>query len=205
MGGYPQITQITPMTNSANSSRISTSTVSGRRSSVVVVRPKTTGQVRAIFGEARRCGLDNEALHEVVASVLLATQRGSGPTVREGVTVADGALADTRATAPSIAALTYAQAERVIQRLKGRQFVPRRTLQYRRKKQGVQQIVSLDQVLLIAALATQRKWSAGSLVKFCKRQCGHHPLRTTADANKVIEALKDMNRRDGLWWGNVAA
>ncbi|PYS69309.1 MAG: hypothetical protein DMF69_17400 [Acidobacteria bacterium] len=145
-------------------------------------RDHTTGQVRAIFGEARRCGLDNELLHELVADVI----RGSSPTVMEG--------------AVSIKSLTFAQAEAVIQKLKGKSFVPLRTLQYRRQSAGIKQVVQEGQLKLIADLASQREgWTAETLVNFCKRQCGHHPLRTTEDANKVIEALKSMNQREGLW------
>jgi hypothetical protein len=142
-------------------------------------RPKTTGQVRAIFGEARKCGLDNDALHEVVASVL-STQHSARGEV-------------------SIAKLSYSEADAVIERLKGKSFVPRRTLQYRRAKQGIKQVVQEGQLTLIAELATQRNWPAQTLIDFCIRQCEHHPLRTTEDANKVIEALKSMNKREGLW------
>lgn len=143
-------------------------------------RPKTTLQLRAIFGEARKCGLDNDALHELVASVLVSTGSGSDRVA-------------------SIKELSYTEAERVIERLKGKSFVPRRTLQYRRQKAGIKQVVQEGQLQKIAELASQRQWSPESLVKFCKRQCGHHPLRTTEDANKVIEALKSMNKRDDLW------
>jgi hypothetical protein len=136
-------------------------------------RLKTTAQVRAIFGEAKRCGLDDETLREIVADIT----HGS----------------------TSISTLTFAQAEAVIQRLKGKSFVPLRTLQYRRAKAGVKQVVQEAQLTLIAQLASQRKWSAETLINFCKRQCGHHPLLTTEDANKVIEALKSMNKREGLW------
>jgi hypothetical protein len=179
-------------------------------------RPKSAGQVRTIFGEAKRRGLDNEALHELVADVLYSTGSGSNRLAvpdalgqasparitRDALGEASQAATRSMATASravSIAALTYAEAERVIQRLKGRSFVPLRTLQYRRKRAGVQQIITPDHEKKIAALASQRHWSAESLVNFCKRQCGHHPLRTTADANKVIEALKSMNKREGLW------
>lgn len=169
--------------------------------------PKTTAQVRAIFGEARRRGLDNETLHELVADVLNSIGSGSRAQRRFG-----GGDAGSRshsaatATAPcaveprtvSIAALSYTEAERVIHRLKGRSFVPRRTQQYRRAKAGVVQIVTDEQLTRIAALATQRQWSPQTLTTFCLRQCGH-PVRTTADANKVIEALKAMNERDCLW------
>lgn len=135
-------------------------------------RAKTSGQVRAIFGEAKRRGIDRETLADIVASVTLRTD--------------------------SIAALRHAEADRVIARLKDKSYVPTRTLQYRRAKAGVVQIVTEDQLTKIAELASQRKWSAETLLNFCLRQC-KHPVRTTTDANKVIEALKAMNRRDRLW------
>lgn len=203
-------------------------------------RPKTSGQVRAIYGEAKRRGLNNEMLHELVADVLYSTGSGSsGRAVHDALGETSNGFESSRgnegrlavairpaATAPravngsagipaggaqaaslqsdapctvSIASLSYAEAERVIQRLKGRSFVPRRTLQYRRQRAGVQQLVTHDQEVKIAALASQRNWSAGTLINFCRRQCGHYPLRTTADANKVIEGLKAMNERNGLW------
>lgn len=136
-------------------------------------KAKSTAQLRAIFGEARRCGLDDETLREVVADVT----KGS----------------------ISLSSLTFAQAEAVIQRLKGKSFVPLRTLQHRRQQAGVKQVVQEGQLKLIAELASQRNWQPEALISFCKRQCGHHPLRTTEDANKVIEALKSMNKREGLW------
>lgn len=136
-------------------------------------KPKTTGQVRTIFGQGRRCGLDPEQLRDAVEDVTKRTR--------------------------SIAALSYTEAEQVIARLKGREFVPRRTLQYRRQKAGIQQVVQQGQLTLIAELAAQRNWSAETLAGFCKRQCKHERPRTTGEANSVIEALKDMNRRDDLW------
>ena len=148
-------------------------------------RPKSPGQVRTIFGEAKRRGVDADQLHEIVADVVTqdAILRHAAP----------------HKNPESIKSLSYAEAERVIQRLKGHSFVPLRTLQYRRQRAGVKQIITRDQEEKIAALASQRHWSAETLVNFCKRQCGHHPLRTTVDANKVIEALKAMNKREGLW------
>ncbi len=136
-------------------------------------QPKSKGQVQAIFAEARRIGLDDEALRDVVES---STKR-------------------TR----SIKECTHAEAEAVIKKLKGNGFVPLRTLQYRRRKQGVEQMVQPAQLKLIAELASQRKWSAETLLKFCQRQCGHTRPRTTSQANKVIEGLKKMNHREGLW------
>jgi hypothetical protein len=139
------------------------------------LQPKSTAQVRAIYGIARRSGLDDELLHDTVESVTKRTR--------------------------SIAALTRLEADQVIAHLKGEAFTPtpRRTVQHRRKRAGVQQVIQQGQLDLIASLASQRGWSAQTLIDFCKRQCGHHPLRTTKDANKVIEALKSMNKRDALW------
>ena len=136
-------------------------------------RPKTTGQVRAIYAEAKKHGVDGEALRDVVADVTRRTR--------------------------SVKALTYSEAEKLIQRLKGESFVPLRTLQYRRQKAGIPQLVQPAQLTLIAELASQRDWTVEQTAKFCKRQCGREMPRTTSDANKVIEGLKKMNERDGLW------
>ncbi len=136
---------------------------------------KTYSQVKAIFAEARKRGLDNEALHDMVESITRRTR--------------------------SISSLSYAEAQKVIQRLKGDEFKPLRTLQYHRQKAGIKQLVQDAQLTLIAELASQRNWSAESLTKFCRRQCRHDRPRTTEDANKVIEGLKAMNKREGLWAG----
>lgn len=140
----------------------------------VNARPKSTGQVRAIFGLAKERGMDpEEALRDVVEAV---TQR-------------------TR----SISALSHAEAEQVIARLKGDRFTPRRTLQWRRKKAGVKQVVQEAQLTLIAELAAQRDWTAESLSKFCQRMIKRDRPATTQQANTITEALKAMNRRDHLW------
>jgi hypothetical protein len=136
------------------------------------LQPKTQPQVRAIYGLARKRGLDNEELHALVKDATHKT---------------------------SIANLNVTEADVVITKLGGEPLAARRTVQHRRQKAGVQQVVQQGQLELIAALASQRHWPAQALIDFCKRQCGHHPLRTTKDANKVIEALKSMNRREGLW------
>jgi hypothetical protein len=136
-------------------------------------KPKTTGQVRAIHAEAAKRGIDPDTLRDIVADVTRRTR--------------------------SIKELTYIEAQRVIQRLKGSAFVPLRTLQYRRQKAGVPQLVTAEQLTLIAELASQRKLTVEGLSRLCKRACKREVPRSTADANKVIEALKSMNRRDGLW------
>jgi len=142
------------------------------------VRPHTAGQLRAIYALGRKRGLDNDDLHDSILSGL----------ANNSIARRTGSFTD----------LTFSEAERAIARLKGRDFVPLRTLQHRRAKSGVVQIVTDEQLTKIAFLATQRKWSPQTLTNFCVRQCGH-PVRTTVDANKVIEALKAMNERDHLW------
>lgn len=139
---------------------------------------KIPSQVRAIFAEAKKRGLKDEDLRDVVEDVTKHTRH--------------------------ISELTYAQAQNVIRRLKAEQFVPTRTLQYRRAKSGIKQLVANEQLTLIAELASQRKWPAETLRNFCVKQCGKEKPRTTVDANKVIEALKAMNKRDGLWAANAA-
>lgn len=148
-------------------------------------RKKTNGQVRAIFGLAKLIGLDREALRELVADVVTQDAISRRASIRDD--------------ADSIKSLSYSEAEKVIQRLKGKSFVPLRTLQYRRAKSGVKQMVTAELLKKIAELASQRDWSAETLQNFCIRQCKHAKPLTTSDANKVIEALKAMNERDHLW------
>lgn len=137
-------------------------------------QPKSTQQVRKIFGLSRSIGMGDELLRDTVESVIKRTRH--------------------------ISELTKSEADQVIDHLLSRSGqTPRRTVHYRRAKAGVEQVVQQGQLNLIAELASQRNWSAEALKNFCIRQCGHFPLRTTKDANKVIEALKKMNRRDGKW------
>jgi hypothetical protein len=142
-------------------------------------RPKSKGHLRAIYGLGREKRMDNDELHQFVLSrlPLNSAARKSG----------------------SFADLTFAEAQRAIAALKGNDFVPLRTLQYRRQKAGIKQMVQKSQLDLIVELATQRNWTADTLEGFCLTVCKHKKPRTTADANKVIEGLKAMNRRDQLW------
>jgi hypothetical protein len=144
-----------------------------------VAQTKTANQVRAIYAEARKRGLDSDALHDMVESVTRRTR--------------------------SVSKLTHAEAQRVIQNLKGESFVPLRTLQYRRQKSGIAALVRPDQLTFIAELASQRDWSPETLTTFCQRQCKRNSPRTTNEANKVIEALKAMNKREGRWSGGPVA
>lgn len=139
------------------------------------VHAKSYDQVKAIFGAAKECGIDpGEPLRDVVEDVTRRTR--------------------------SIKALTHAEAEKVIKRLKGDSFVPTRTLQWRRQKAGIKQLVQDSQLTLIARLASQRDgWTGESMTKFCRKMIKRDRPITTDEANKIIEALKAMNRRDRLW------
>ncbi len=144
-------------------------------------QPKTTAQVRCIFGIARNLGMGDDLLHETVLSV---TSEGG----REGTS--------------RISQLSYSEAETVIQRLKAQQNkqTPRRTIQYRRQRAGAKQIATAapSQLELMRSLAHTRGMSDAGLESLCNRMLKHYPPRTTAETNKVIEALKAMNARDML-------
>lgn len=134
---------------------------------------KSTAQIKAIFGLARKRDLSDDALR---------------------------AVAETVTGQRSISALTRAAANNVIVALggvvQGTADVPLRTRQYRRQRAGVKRIVSPAQLEKLRTLAAARHWSDRTVDEFCTRQCGHARPRTTTDANKIIEALKAMNARD---------
>lgn len=136
---------------------------------------KSAGQVRHIFGLAKECGLDEELLHDVVETVT--KQR-------------------------SIRALTSRQADLVIAHLQSKvsRDTPRRTIQYRRQKAGSKQIATAapSHLELMRSLAHTRNMSDEGLEQLSKRIIKHYPPRTTIETNKVVEALKAMNRRDNV-------
>lgn len=133
---------------------------------------KSTGQVRCIFGLARQKGMDKDLLHETVLSVTKRTER--------------------------ISLLTYVEADAVIAHLKGKDYIPtpRRTVQHRRKRASVQQIAQPAHLDLMHSLARQRGMSDEGLEQLSNRIIKHFPPRTTSETNKVIEAIKAMNRRE---------
>lgn len=136
---------------------------------------KSKKQVKAIWSLARGKGLTDEQLHSLVA----ATVGGND----------------------SIRALSRTNADKVIVALGGTAFnkrIARRTRQDHHQQTGTKQIVTASQLDLIRSLAARRGWSEESLQKFCQRQIKRDQPATTIQANKIIEALKAMNRRDGL-------
>lgn len=98
--------------------------------------------------------------------------------------------------------LYYSEAVKIISRLDSyvnpkQDQTPRRTVNYRRAKAGVVEIISAAQRKYINDLLTQRDISPEGYRSLCFRMFRHHgEPRTTKEAGKVIEALKAMNERD---------
>jgi hypothetical protein len=140
---------------------------------------KTSTQIRAIFGLAKRnrFELDDDA------KAGLAVVASNGRTDR-------------------LSLLTFAEANVAIKNLGGEPFepryVPRRTENYRRPKAGVKQIAQPAHLELMYKLAAQRNMSSDGLERMGRRMIKTWPPRTTDETNKVVEALKSMNRRDRI-------
>ena len=137
-------------------------------------QPKSYSQVRHIFGLAKQIGLNEDLLHDTVESV---TQR-------------------TR----SIAALSSQEADLIISHLRSKaaKQTPLRTVQHRRQRAGAKQIATAapSHLQLMHGLARNRGMSEEGLAQLAERIIKHYPPRTTSETNKVIEALKSMNRRE---------
>jgi hypothetical protein len=138
-------------------------------------QPKTTSQLKAIFGLAKKNRVDEDTLHEY------AFQFTQGRTDR-------------------LSLLSFDEANALIKRLGGDPFAssrtPRRTENYRRQQAGVQQIAQPGHLEKMWKLAVERSMSANGLERMGLRMIKHWPPRTTDETNKIIEALKAMNKRD---------
>ena len=77
----------------------------------------------------------------------------------------------------------------------GTGHVAARTVRHHRQKANVKQMVSQKQLRLLADLAGKRNMSEAGLGSLCMRIIKRSSPVTTAQANKVIEALKSMNAR----------
>lgn len=138
--------------------------------------PKTTDQLRAIFGLGKNLGMDKEDLEA------LAGEKTGGTVTR-------------------LSLLSFDQANAMIEHLGGDPFpgaghVAARTERHRRQKAGVKQVETARHTRLIADLAAKRGLSEIGLAKLCMRIIKRSSPQTTAQGNKVVEALKAMNRRD---------
>jgi hypothetical protein len=153
-------------------------------------RSDATGQItdsqrRAIFGLAKQHGLDREGLRLVVEGVV---------------------NREIESERTGVSTLTFVEANRVIDKLGGVPFAGRREIRTR-SENGVKRMARpaksavASQLDYIAFLASQRPEMRGrpeALTAFIQRMIKKEIPGTTEEANVVIEALKAMNRRDGL-------
>ncbi|MBK8810681.1 MAG: hypothetical protein IPN69_08105 [Acidobacteria bacterium] len=82
---------------------------------------------------------------------------------------------------------------------------PKRTVNWRKRKAGIETIASAIQIDKMKALADGRGMSTDGLRALCARMLrddSGNPLewpRTTKQCNSIIEALKAMNKRDRIF------
>ena len=141
-------------------------------------QPKTTDQLRAIFGLGKKLGMEKEDLEQ------LAHDQTGGQVER-------------------LSALSFDQANAMIRHLGGDPFpapgvTPIRTANHRRQKAGVKQIETRKHLDMIDELAKLRNMTPEGLEKLCRRMIKKPRPATTQEGNKIVEALKAMNKRDGI-------
>lgn len=150
-------------------------------------KPLTDSQRRAVFGLVKRSGLDDDTLRAAVEAV-------TGRTV------------DFQHT--GVSDLSFEEGNALIVKLGGVPFASRELHRQRAKaeiKRAVRKGGNPDiksQLDLIAELASQREQMRGkpeALKAFCVRCIKKDAPTTTTEATVIIEALKAMNRREGLW------
>lgn len=138
-------------------------------------QPKTTEQLRVIFGLGNGRGLDKDALTQILID------RTGGKVER-------------------LSLMSFDQANEMIKHLGGDPIgsasgVPTRTKNYHRQKAGVVQLVTVQQLSKIGQLAKQRNMSTEGLESLCMKVIKKKRPTTTKEANKVTEALKAMIAR----------
>ncbi len=149
------------------------------------VTPKTTDQLRAIFGLGRERGHDKESLMEMAGKRLseLSFDEANGLIVQLG-----GEAFGSPPAGGGVAGLAG--------RGGGSGHVAKRTENYRKQKANVKTLVTAKQLRLMKDLADKRNMSQIGLASLCMRIIKRSAPQTTAQCNKVIEALKSMNARD---------
>lgn len=100
-----------------------------------------------------------------------------------------------------ISLLSFDEANTLIVNLGGDAFpapghVAKRTENYRKQKANVKTLVTQRQLKMMKDLADKRNMSQIGLASLCMRIIKRSAPQTTAQCNKVIEALKSMNARD---------
>lgn len=145
-------------------------------------QPKTTEQLRAIFGLGKKLGFDKERLEE------LASVQTAGQVER-------------------LSLLSFDQANAMIVHLGGDAFpqsalsdplsaVPRRTVNHHKQKAGIVTMASPKALALMDRLAAERNMTPEGLERMCLRMLKKKRPTTAKGCSAVIEAIKKMNARD---------
>lgn len=136
--------------------------------------PKSNAQLGRIFGLAKPLNCTKEDLEDLAFEI-------------------------TNGRVERLSLLSFDEANAMIERLGGSPLsqTPGRTLRHRRQKAGIVQIASHAQIAMLRKIAEKRGITEEGLERLCRRMLRGQPRpRTTAEANKIIEAIKAMNRRD---------
>lgn len=103
---------------------------------------------------------------------------------------------------PNMSDLTFDEANKVIIALGGEPFRAygnsKRNENYKKQQAGVKSIETDNHLNFIDELARLRGMTPEGVEKLATRMRLPWPPRTTAEGNKIVEALKAMNKRDGL-------
>lgn len=140
---------------------------------------------RAIYGVCRQEGIDNDLLH------LIVEQRFGKTSLK---------LLTEHECRELLDGLRQRWGGRGVSGLKGTARGRATAMEGRRDERGqVEHLVNARELALLREAAALRGWSQETLDAFCRRQNGGRALRTIGDLNRVLWALKAMNRRDGLY------
>ena len=138
---------------------------------------KTTGQLKRIFGLAKPVNCSKEDLEELAFDVT------DGRTDR-------------------LSKLYFDEANKMIERLGGKAFhkksfsPSRRTVNHRKQKAGIKTIVSNQHLSKMQSEWFKKKHrTQHGLEVMCQRIIKKDKPRTAQECNKVIEAIKSMNKR----------
>ncbi len=108
----------------------------------------------------------------------------------------------TRGRVDRLSLLTFEDANNIIARLGGTPFAnyghSKRTENYRKQAAGIKTIETGAHVEFIRKQAERRNMTEEGIAKLAARMNLPWPTQTTEQGNKLAEALKAMNRRDGL-------
>lgn len=102
----------------------------------------------------------------------------------------------------AISGLTFDEANAVIKALGGDPLPKRgqsvRAQNYRKQQAGIKSIETENHLNFIDELAKLRNMTPEGVAKLARRMNLPYPPRTTEQGNKIVEALKAMNARDGI-------